>query len=71
MIKQVLEYCVTPLNKTPTKEDIQSAIEIAAQHDCIVKLIWYVRYSGWYERFIEATNDVNEVYAHLPHIYGL
>jgi len=75
MIKKRLDYETEVSDKfvnEPTDEEIQQLIEIAKQNpDCIVRIHWYVRYNGWFDRAI-STNDTIETFKErMPKVYGL
>lgn len=76
MIKKRLDYetAIDPntLSNEPTNEEIQKLIEIAKENpDCIVRVYWYVKYNGWFDRAFSADDTVETFKARLPKMYGL
>lgn len=75
MIKKRLDYeteVSDGLVNEPTDEEIQQLIEIAKQNpDCIVRIYWYVRYNGWFDRAISANDTIETFKERMPKIYGL
>lgn len=73
MIHQVLEYWVD--QGTPTKEDIEAAIQAAIEHNCHICLHWkgpgYQWYGDTYSRTVTPESDVNAVFDSLPKVYGI
>ena len=72
MVTHVHKMIVTPLGKTPSKEDIQEAVDYALHFACIVDLSWRVEYSGNYSIYIDANDNVDDVWFYkIPRLYGL
>ena len=75
MIKKRLDYeteVSDGLVNEPTDEEIQQLIEIAKQNpDCIVRIHWYVRYNGWFDRAISANDTIETFKERMPKVYGL
>ena len=76
MIKKWLNYetAIDPntLSNEPTDEEIQKLIEIAKENpDCIVRVHWYVKYNGWFDRAFCADDTVETFKARMPKVYGL
>jgi hypothetical protein len=76
MIKKRLNYeTVIDPNEfcnAPTNEEIEQLIEIAKQNpDCIVRIHWYVKYNGWFDRAVSADDTVETFKARMPKSYGL
>lgn len=76
MIKKRLDYeTAIDFNtfcNAPTNEEIEQLIEIAKQNpDCIVRVHWYVKYNGWFDRAFSADDTVETFKARMPKSYGL
>ena len=57
---------------TPTYEELKEAKEIAINENCVTHLKWFVKYSGWHDRYIYQNTDIEEVNNYLRHIvYGM
>ena len=71
-MKPILSYMLT-LNTCPTVEHIRTCLEIAKKDNIVVKLVWYVKYSGWYDIFIYPDqNDPEEIFENeVPQVYGV
>lgn len=71
-MKKLESYILEEKNMTPTLEDVTECVRIAKENDCIVELIWVMKWSGTYKRLIYSDDDPQDVYDHrLPHVYGL
>ena len=69
-MKRVKLYILEEIDQTPTLEDIQECVRIADGDDCIVKLLWTVRYSGKFERLIYPGTDPEDFFKNvIPHNY--
>lgn len=68
---------MTPLksfvtNATPTWEELQEAKKIAEEEKCVVELKWFVKYNGWFNRYIYEDTDIEKMNEYLRHIiYGM
>lgn len=75
MIKKRLDYeteVSDGLVNEPTDDEIQQLIEIAKQNpDCIVRIYWYVRYNGWFDKAISANDTIETFKKRMPKVYGL
>ena len=71
MLKEVKEFFVTPIGKTPSLDDCIDAINLAIKYDCFIKIRWCVQYSGKYEKIVSANNNGQEIYNSLPKVYGI
>ena len=76
MIKKRLNYetAIDPntISNEPTDEEIQKLIEIAKENpDCIVRVHWYVKYNGWFDRAFSTNDTVETFKARMPKGYGL
>lgn len=76
MLKKRLNYEIeidpNEFVNDPTDEEIQELIEIAKQNpDCIVRVFWYVKYNGWFDRAICADDTVETVRSRMPKGYGM
>ena len=76
MIKKRLDYetAIDPnrLSNEPTNEEIQKLIEIAKENpDCIVRVHWYVKYNGWFDRAFSVDDTVESFKERMPKMYGL
>lgn len=71
-MKPILSYMLTN-DKYPTIEHIRSCLEIAKKNNSVVKLMWYVQYSGWYDILIYPDqNDPEEILKNeVPRFYGV
>ena len=71
-MKRVETFILDKVDTTPKLKDIEECVRIAKENDCVVNLKWFMKYSGKYERYIEADDDPNEFYErNLPKIYGV
>jgi hypothetical protein len=71
MLKEVKVLCVDPIGQAPSMEDCQEAVNIAVEHDCFVKMKWFFRHSGWYNRMIDPSMNATDIYDSLPKVYGV
>ena len=56
----------------PGFNDIKDCIAIARKENCVVQLIWSMKWSGTYDRYIYADDDPSEVMKNrIPHTYGV
>ena len=61
-------YC----ESTPTEEELKESLNIAINENCVVHLKWFVRYDGWYDRYIHKNTNIEEMNKQLRHIiYGM
>jgi len=70
MIREVKQY-MCEFDYTPSVEDIMEAINLANKNNCIIKLVWRLKYSGEYSRFIYPSNTFDDIKKSLPTIYGV
>lgn len=68
-MKLVKEYLYDGNHITPDDEEIKECIEIANREDCIVRLRWFVKYSGWYELSVTKGTTFEECKSQLPTCY--
>ena len=71
MLKEVKEFFITPIGHIPSLDDCIDAINLAIKYDCLIKMRWYVPYSGKYEKIIKANDNEQEIYDSLPKVYGV
>ena len=66
-MKLVKEYLCD--DRTPTDAELQEALEIANQEDCLVKLRWFFPYNGWHEVYVSKDMTFKECKEALPKCY--
>jgi len=70
-MKPILSYMLTD-NKCPTLEDIQLCCTVAKRDNCVIRLVWFVQYSGWYDVLLYPDSNPEETFENeVPQIYGL
>lgn len=71
MLKLIKEYMILPIGTIPTIDDVDYAITIAKQNDCLVYMKWCF-YNGWYSVYIEPDDIAQVVWENqIPHTYGV
>ena len=55
----------------PKDEDITEAMQIAKDNNCIVRLEWFVKYSGHYAARITPESTMEDVKKQIPKVYGI
>lgn len=71
-MQQVKTYMLEEISQTPTLEDIKECIEIAKRDNCVVNLIWHMKWSGKYSQYIRAEDDPQKYFdENIPRIYGV
>lgn len=71
-MKKIETYMLDEVNDTPKIKDIEECIKIAKEHDCVIELRWFMKWSGKFVRYIHATDDAQDVYDNrIPHVYGM
>ena len=55
----------------PSDEDIRQALEIVGDSYLIVRLTWFIKYSGEYEVLVVKDDTPATVRDRLPKIYGI
>ena len=68
-MKLVKEYLHDGSWITPNDEEIKECMEIANNEDCIVRLRWFVNYSGWYTLEVSKGMTFEECKSQLPTCY--
>ncbi len=68
MIQEVKTYYC---DRVPQDEDIRQALDIVHRDGVLVKLQWYVRYSGTYTAMIAGDSTMADVKKQIPAVYGI
>ena len=55
----------------PLDEDIFKAIEIVQQNKCLIRLEWFVPYSGHYHAMVALDSTLESVKKQIPRVYGI
>lgn len=59
-------------DKTPKKEEVKKCIQIAKENNCVVSLVWRLKWSGRYDRYYYGDENPEEQYESIKNIiYGL
>ena len=59
-------------DRSPIIEDIQRCIDIAKENDCVVRLEWFIKWSGKYSVQVNSKSNAEDVYVHeVPKVYGI
>ena len=58
-------------NRIPTNYEIQEAIDIAKEENCVVKLTWFINYNGYHHIYIKKDMTLEECVAKIPRRYGV
>ena len=58
-------------NRIPSNYEIQEAIDIAKEENCIVKLTWFINYNGYHRIYIKKDMTLEECVAKIPRRYGV
>ena len=66
-MKLIKEYMCD--NRTPSDYEITKCLKIVKEEDCIVKLMWFYPYSGWYNMTIRNGMTFEDCKAQLPECY--
>jgi len=71
--KQLLREVKTyQSDRSPIIEDIQRCIDIAKEHDCVVRLEWHIKWSGHYHIYINSKSNAEDIYVHeVPKSYSV
>ena len=69
-MKLVKEY-ISDDTLFPSDDEIKECVKIANDEDCIVRLKWYVEYSGWYTLTVTKGMTFDECRARIPTCYPL
>lgn len=67
-MKLIKEYLC---DGTPSDEEIIKAIKIVEKDNCVVRLKWFIPYSGWYTLLVKDGMTFEECKNKLPRVYGL
>ena len=64
------------IDDRPTLEDIKEAYDLVSKNNIIIKISWYVEYSGSYSRMVTkehiAEMSAEEYFEKvIPHVYGV
>lgn len=70
MLTEVKEYSCE-FNTAPKDDDLISAMNIAQENHCIVKITWTMKWSGHYSVLVRENDSFNDIKAQLPKIYGM
>lgn len=68
MIQETKTYVCDTI---PTDDDILKAMDIVKKEHIIIKLLWYVEYSGTYNAVIAHNSTLESVKAQIPKIYTI
>lgn len=71
MLREVKEFFVAPIGHRPSLDDCIDAINLAIKYDCLIKMRWFIQYSGRYEKIVSANDNAQEIYDSLPKVYGV
>ena len=70
-MKPILSYMLTD-NKCPNLEHIQTCCEIAKRDNCVIRLLWHVQYSGWYDVLLYPDSNPEEIFENeVPQVSGV
>ena len=58
-------------NRIPSNYEIQEAIDIAKEENCVVKLTWFINYNGYHYIYIKKDMTLEECVAKIPRRYGV
>ena len=70
MITEVKTY-TTEFDKVPSDDDIIECIELANKYDCIINLVWTLKWSGHFSRYIHPNSIFEEINNAIPRSYGM
>ncbi len=65
----IQEMKIYVCDTVPTDDDISTSIDIARNEHILIKLLWYVEYSGTYHAVIAHDSTIESVKAQMPKIY--
>jgi hypothetical protein len=68
MIQELKTYMC---DHTPKDDDILEAMKIVKNDNCVVKILWNVKYSGTYDVLVANDSTLESVKAQLPKIYPI
>lgn len=68
MIQEIKTYVCDTI---PKDDDILKAIDIVRNEHILIKLQWYVEYSGTYHVVIAHDSTIESVKAQMPKIYPI
>ena len=55
----------------PSDDEIKECLNIVQKENCIVKLKWYVNYSGWYTLTVKNGMTFDDCENALPKVYPM
>ena len=70
MIAEVKTY-TTEFNESPSDNDIRECIELAKQYNCVINLVWTLKWSGHFSRYIHPNSTFEDIKNTMPRCYGL
>lgn len=57
--------------KTPTDDEITESIKLATEQNIVVRLEWFVQYSGTYRTDIDSDSTIETVRNSMPKVYPI
>ena len=70
MITEVKTYA-TEFNESPSDNDIKECIELAKQYNCVINLVWTLKWSGHFSRYIHPNSTFEDIKNTMPRCYGM
>ena len=58
-------------DNTPTDSELIESLKIVESENCVVKLKWFVKWSGWYRLLIRSGMTLEDCKSKLPKVYGM
>lgn len=66
-----VETYVCEFDKTPSEDDIKQALQLAKEHNCVIEIVWTLKWSGTYKRMFDSETTFEAAMNSLPKCYGL
>lgn len=70
MITEVKTY-TTEFNESPSDNDIKECIELAKKYNCVINLVWTLKWSGHFSRYIYPNSIFEDIKNAMPRCYGM
>lgn len=70
MITEVKTY-TTEFNESPSDNDIKECIELAKKYNCVINLVWTLKWSGHFSHYIHPNSTFEDIKNTMPRCYGL
>lgn len=70
MITEVKTY-TTEFNESPSDNDIKECIELAKKDNCVINLVWTLKWSGHFSRYIHPNSTFEDIKNTMPRCYGM